>query len=287
MSSDTGGRFSRTSERFKRLISPSRDSHMGSRAGSTFSPSDILPQDGYEPYPKRPQSDADHERAKQGEGQFGAPAGAPVSGNGNDRSASPPSVFDKPSSSQERGTELTTQGSDDPGAYDLKAPAPAVSHDNVEALADRWYSSDHLDIILRDPNAGPRFVRFIEEYKPQYATTLTHYTELRKAITAIEYANAIAEHIPADEGEEPHIAATLDESFAAKSQRILDELVEEALPAFLTHRMVGLVTDTLVKEITGEGAPFLKDLVPNLAEVFCISDPSLTDNPIVYASEGM
>jgi hypothetical protein len=210
-----------------------------------------------------------------------------MSGNDNGRSSSPPSVFDKPSSSQERGTELTTQGSDDPGAYDLKPPAPSISHDNIEVLARRFFSADHLDLILRDQNAGPRFVHFLNEYKPRYATTLTHYIESRKAITAVAYANAIAEQIPTDEGEDPHIAATLGEAFAAKSQRILDDLVEEALPAFLTHRMVGLVTDSLVKEITGEGVPVMKDLIPNLAEVFCISDPSLADNPIVYASEGM
>jgi hypothetical protein len=263
---------------------------MGSQAESTFSPSDILPRDGHQPYPKRPPSDADYaheEEEEEGQPVFGAPSGAPVPGNGNGRSASPPSIFDKPSSSQERGTEPTTQGSDDPGAYDLKPPAPLISHDNIEVLADRFFSADHLDMILRDQYAGPRFVRFLNQYKPRYATTLTHYIESRKAITAVEYANAIASQIPADEGEDRHVAATLGEAFEAKSQRILDDLVEEALPAFLTHRMVGLVTDNLVKEITGEGVPVMKDLIPNLAEVFCISDPSLADNPIVYASEGM
>ena len=207
--------------------------------------------------------------------------------NGNGRSASPPSVFDRPDDSQERETEPTTRGSDDPEAYDLKPPAPSVRHDNIEELATRFFSDDHLDIILRDQNAGPRFVRFLDQYKPQYATTLTHYIESRKAITAVEYANAIADQVPTEEGESPHIAAKLDETFAAKSQRILEDLVEEALPAFLTHRMVALVTDSLVKAITGEGAPLMKELIPNLAEVFCISDPSLADNPIVYASEGI
>jgi hypothetical protein len=30
----------------------------------------------------------------------------------------------------------------------------------------------------------------------------------------------------------------------------------------------------------------MRELIPSLAEVYCISDPSLPDNPIVYASEG-
>lgn len=256
---------------------------MASQAGSTFSPSDILPRDGHQPYPKRPESDAEYEQDTDAQPVFGAPARGPMSGKG--RSASPPSVFDRPNDSQERETERTSQGSDDPGAYDLKPPPPAISHDNIEELSNRFFSDDHLDIILRDQNAGPRFIRFLNQYKPQYATTLTHYIESRKAITAVEYANAIADSIPKEEGESAYIAATLDDAFAAKSQRILEDLVEEALPAYLTHRMVALVTDSLVKAITGEGAPLMKDLIPNLAEVFCISDPSIADNPIVYASE--
>ena len=204
-----------------------------------------------------------------------------MSGNG---SASPPSVFDGPEDQQERVTP-TTQASDEQEGYDLKAPAPNIAHTNIEELAGRFFSTDHLDIILRDHNAGPRFVRFLHEFKPQHSATLTHYIESRKAITAVEYANAIAEQIPT-EGESPHLAATLDDSFTAKSQSILEDLIEDALPAYLTHRMVALITDCLVKAITGEGAPVMKDMIPNLAEVFCISDPSLPDNPIVYASEG-
>lgn len=282
--SDAGGKTSRTSSRLKRLPFISRNSRKNSQTGSSFSPSDILSQDGHKPYPNRPKSDVDHEQKEDGQPVFGAPSGAPMSGNG--RSASPPSVFDRPDDSQERETEPTTQGSDDPGAYDLKPPAPSISHENIEELGNRFFSPDHLDTILRDRNAGPRFVRFLNEYRPRHATTLTHYIESRKAITAVEYANAIAQQIPTDEHESRHFAATLDEAFAAKSQRILEDLIEEALPAFLTHRMVALVTDSLVKAITGEGVPLMKEMIPNLAEVFCISDPSLQDNPIVYASEG-
>lgn len=286
MSSDAGERIARTSSRIKRLPFLSRNSRMGSQAPSTFSPSDILPQDGHRPNPKRPESDAEYESEANGQPVFGAPAGEPMSGN-NGRSASPPSVFDRQDDSRERDTEPTTQDSDDPGAYDLKPPAPSISHENIEELTDRFFSADHLDVILRDQNAGPRFVRFLNQYKPRYATTLTHYIESRKAITAVEYANAIAEQIPTNEGESSYIAAALDDAFATKSQKILEDLLVEALPAFLTHRMVALVTDSLVKAITGQGVPLMKELIPNLAEVFCISDPSLSDNPIVYASEGM
>lgn len=213
---------------------------------------------------------------------FGAPNETSTSRGG---SASPPSVFDAPDQQHDSGTEPTSQGSDDAG-YDLKPPPPSVSHDNIEALAGRLWSADHLDVILRDQSSGPRFIRFLNDYKPQYADTLNHYLEAKKAMTAIQYANAIADQIPALPGEAPHVAATLDETFEEKSQKIVEDLVEEALPAYLTHRLVSQVTDVMVKEITGNGTPLMRDLIPSLAEVYCIADPSLPDSPLIYASEG-
>lgn len=49
--------------------------------------------------------------------------------------------------------------------------------------------------------------------------------------------------------------------------------------------MVRVVTDCLVKEITDCSAPITRELVEGLAEAYCLTDPSLPDSPIVYASE--
>lgn len=276
-----GSRSSRRPSRLKRIPFLSRSS---SPPYSSFNPSDILPQDGHEPYPNRPNSDLARSQQQNGQPAFGAPPGAQASG---DRSVSPPSVFDAAEDRQEHDTEPTTvPDQDEPASYDLKPPPPSVSHSNIEALGTRFFSIDHLDLILRDPNAGARFTQFLETYKPQYSQVLSQYRESKKAITAIDYANAVADQFPAPEGEPPFIAATLDEDFEAKAKHSGDELVEEALPAFLTHSLVTLVTDTLVKEIMGKNAPIMKEMVPALAEVYCLTDPSLPDNPIVYASEG-
>ena len=277
---EAASRGSRSVRRLKRFPFLHRKD---SNPQSDFSPSDILPQDGHRPYPKRPQDELEDEQEKGDQPAFGAPAGAAASRNG---SASPPTVFDAPDEQHDHDTEPTSQGSDEQGAYDLKPPPPSVTHDNIEALAGRLYSADHLDTILRDQNSGPRFIRFLNEFKPQHVTTLTHYLGMKKAITAIQYANALADKIPALPGEAPHIAAKLDEAFEERSQQIVEDLVEEALPAYITHRLVSQVTDVMVKEITGNGTPLMRDLIPSLAEVYCISDPSLPDNPLVYASEG-
>ena len=203
--------------------------------------------------------------------------------------ASPPSVFDDSGVERDQYTEPTTalnSGTDEPGAYDLKPPPPSVSHTNVESLAVRFFSVDHLDVILRDPNLSARFSRFLNQYRSSHAPILTQYFEAKKAATAIEYANAVAEHMSTPQGHPPYVAATLDERFEARMRGTVEDLVEEALPAYMTHRLVQIVTESLVKEVTGNNAPIMRELIPSLAEVYCITDPSLPDNPIVYASQG-
>jgi hypothetical protein len=170
--------------------------------------------------------------------------------------------------------------------YDLKPPPPTVSHSNMEHLATRFFSVDHLNIILRDQQASTRFSRFLTQFRPYTLPALESYVDTQKAVAAIEYANSLADSLPSLTGDIPRPAAVMDKSFQERSRLVVQELVDDALPAYLTHRLVQIVTDSLVKEITGNIAPVLRDLIPSLAEVYCISDPSLPDNPIVYASEG-
>lgn len=212
-------------------------------------------------------------------------------------SPAPPSVFDIPEEQEqhdETHTEPTTaldsgRDSEDQDSYNLKPPLPPTIQQNqngLESLATRFFSAEHLDVILQDHSLALRFTRFLDQYRPQHTDTLKQYAQARKAIAAVEYANAIARQLHPLSGHKPLGAATLDQQFEARSKQTVEALVEEALPAYLTHRLVSLVTDTLVKEITGNSAPIMTELIPSLAEVYCISDPSMPDNPIVYASEG-
>lgn len=210
-------------------------------------------------------------------------------------SPAPPSVFDIPEEQHdETHTEPTTaldsgRDSEDQDSYNLKPPLPPTAYQKqsgLEELATRFFSIEHLNVILQDYALTLRFTRFLDQYRPQHISALKQYAEARKAIAAVEYANAIAKQLQTLPGQRPLAAATLDERFEASSKQTVQDLVEEALPAYLTHRLVSLVTDNLVKEITGNSAPIMTELIPSLAEVYCISDPSMPDNPIVYASEG-
>ena len=174
--------------------------------------------------------------------------------------------------------------------FSLNIPPPKEPRKLLDNVAERLFSDDHLRIILRDPGQFLRFIAFVNRYRAQAAPVLTRFLETQKAIKAVEYANAIANTLGPVPGEHsnytPVAAALLDGRFEARSRRAFENLVTEALPALITHTLVNVVTDVMVKEITGNTLPVMRDLVAGLNEVFCLTDPSVPDNPIVYASEG-
>lgn len=205
-----------------------------------------------------------------------------------------PSVFDDGENSQAYGTgadhhtqPTTTRapsGDEAPmGSYDLQPPPPASALSNVEYLAERVWSADHLKLILRDPTYASRFTHFLNKYKPESSQLLQRYIEIQKAIAAVDYANAVAGSVSRGSA----VVANVDGGFEARASGAVEQLVNDALPGYVTHRLVQVVTETLVKEITGQNTPIMRELVNGLAEVYCLTDPSLPDNPIVYASEGM
>ncbi|KAH7046797.1 hypothetical protein B0J12DRAFT_576288 [Macrophomina phaseolina] len=203
-------------------------------------------------------------------------------------SADGPSVFDN-TEGRENG-EPTQSTASSPGAlsgYDLMPPPPNITLANAERLADRLFSADHLNLILRHQPAFARFTAFLNQYRPRSAPTLVRYLETRKAMAAIDYANAIAVEMtaPNKRSSSSGLAAHLSSGFEARSRRAVEELITDALPAYITHRLTQIVTELLIKEITGSSAPMNRHLAEGLAEVYCLTDPSLPDNPIVYASE--
>ncbi|KAL1306928.1 hypothetical protein AAFC00_005570 [Neodothiora populina] len=177
-------------------------------------------------------------------------------------------------------TSVQNSGEDEQGEYDLKPPPPSVAHSNVEALAERFFSVDHLNVILRDASLHYSFAQFLHHHKPHCVDALNRYLDVQKATLALEYANAITSR-----GQTPYQAASMSDEFCEDSREAVEELLTDALPAALTHQLTRLVCESLVKEITQTSAPIMRELIPSLAEVYCIADPSLPDNPIVYASE--
>lgn len=175
--------------------------------------------------------------------------------------------------------------------FDLRPPPPNKPIKLLDTLSDQLFSGDHLDVILGDPSFFLGFTAFLNRYRPHAAPVLVRYLEAQKAMKAVEYANALAHTVkplPGDPpGQTPCPAASIDPRFEARAKKAFGWLVTEALPAYITHAFVRVVTESMVREITGTTMPVMRELVGGLAEVFCLSDPSVKDNPIVYASEGM
>jgi len=174
-------------------------------------------------------------------------------------------------------TEPTTRvpSGDEGTSYDLKPPPPSQPLSNIELLHERLFSADHLKVIIRDHTLYSRFSSFLSKYRPHASQALARYVETQKAVAAVDYANAIAHNqLPGT------LAALLEDNFEDNSRAAVDELVNDALPGYVTHRLTQIVTETLVKEITGQNTPIMRELVNGLAEVYCLTDPSLPDNPM-------
>ena len=199
------------------------------------------------------------------------------------------------SNSYERMAEPDNKFSSDTDGedFDLRPPKPKPKPPNIETISELLFSSGHLNSILHQPQSVAKFTAFLNKYQPEYQPLILRYLETQKAITAIAYANAVAEGANDDaeqqsqaiEGKLPGVAATLDKAFEEASNASFEALVGTALPMYVTYQLVKLVTECLVNEISGRQTALMRNLVGGLSEVFCITDPNQDDNPIIYASE--
>ena len=176
--------------------------------------------------------------------------------------------------------------------FDLKPPPATGSNAKIEDLMSRLYAPEHLHLILADHALFLKFSSFLNRYKPHLVPTLIRYLEMKKAMKAIAYGNSLARKIRWPSHTDYSLFSRLgagmtDTRFEDYAQRELDLLCSEALQAFTAHSLVDCVVDCVQKDITGQPVPAMQALVGQLAEVFCMTDPSLPDNPIIYASEGM
>lgn len=178
----------------------------------------------------------------------------------------------------------------DPASFDLVAPpeAPEPQY-SVEVKSELLFSSEHLKIIFDDPKHMQKFTDFLYTLKPESVPLLNYYLNLVKASKAIGYANAIIGELTsvnrAPSSELP-LTEAIGKSLMGRANETFGVLAQEELPAYVTHVWNRIVSITIKQRITNTLPPNLRDLSEGLAEVFCLTDPSRDDNPIVFASEG-
>lgn len=179
----------------------------------------------------------------------------------------------------------------EPGSFDLVVPSHGDSgqHYDLEDRSVLIFSKDHLQAIFRDHILLQRFTDFLHSVRPDSLPLLSYYLDCLKALRAISYANAITDgldKLPEHDFSTENGYKTANASLEKKAEAAFDVLVQQDLPAYVTHLWIQTVTVSITKRITGTLPVQLKELSEGLAEVFCLTDPSRHDNPIIFASEG-
>ncbi|TVY47604.1 Phototropin [Lachnellula occidentalis] len=179
----------------------------------------------------------------------------------------------------------------DPGSFDLVAPPDAGPMQySLETRSEQLFSTEHLQLIFSDPSLLLRFTAFLSASRASSVPLLVYYLDAIKALKAIKYANAIAEALDPIDGLDftsGTAKTTLNEDLEQKAKLAFDAMVREDLPAYVAHLYIQTVSVSIQKRITGTLPPHLRESSEGLAEVFCLTDPSRPDNPIVFASEGI
>jgi hypothetical protein len=190
----------------------------------------------------------------------------------------------------EDGDRLSPLLEDDPKSWDLVEPEE--DHRklySLEARSEQLFSKEHLHAIFKDTPSLLRFTSFLSAARPKSVPVLIYYLDALKALRAINYANAVAEAlepISSLEFTETQARPTVTGVLEEKAKLAFDVLVRDDLPAFITHIFTQVVSVSISKRITGNLPPLLREASEGLAEVFCLTDPSRRDNPIIFASEG-
>lgn len=179
---------------------------------------------------------------------------------------------------------------DDPRSFDLLQPSDKFTKEySLEKASQTLFSRDHLQVIFADPAYLLRFTTYLGVHRPQSVPLLVHYLDSLKSVRAIHYANAICEGLDPVEGldfsQEP-VKNTVNTELEARANAAFDILAREELPAFICHQYIQVVSTSIAARITGSLSAQLREASEGLAEVFCLTDPSRPDNPIVFASEG-
>ncbi|CAD0057075.1 unnamed protein product [Aureobasidium pullulans] len=179
---------------------------------------------------------------------------------------------------------------DDPANFDLIAAPPEEVNGayQLDQHAEQLLSREHLLAMFADRKTLLKFTGFLNNHRPQSIPTLVFYLDALKALRAIRYANAVSAALRPVDGLDftsTPPGATQNDELQKKADQAFEQLVREDLPAYVTYTWISVVSTSVQRRITGTLAPHLREASEGLAEVFCLTDPSRKDNPIVFASE--
>lgn len=193
-------------------------------------------------------------------------------------------------------TELSYE--DDPNSWDIIKPNQRSEQQwdkdlySLEKRAEQLYSAEHLHLILEDADFHAKFAAFLHKYRPWRAPLLSYYLDACKALKALQYTNALTEMLAKrttvyGNTFQPPITppgTAANNQLKDAAQRAFDALLSEDLHWYIAHTYIGIVCSVMRSRVTGNLPAPLREASHGLAEVFCITDPTRRDNPIVLAS---
>ena len=187
------------------------------------------------------------------------------------------------SSTKRRTLELLVED------FDLAAPLEDGNKlESLEVVSDLLFSRVHLKTIFADPSSLLKFTSFLSAYRPQSISRLIYYLDATKALKAISFANATINGLVslADQGLTAITTKTMNSELELKAEKAFNLIVEKDLPAYTTQLYLQVVKSNMARSFVGSQYPSSPDGPDGFAEVFCLTDPSRPDNPILFASEG-
>jgi hypothetical protein len=126
-------------------------------------------------------------------------------------------------------------------------------------------------------------------HKPSSIPILVYYLDVLKALKAISYSNAILEAltpIPGYDFTDNIAYPTINKGPEERAEQAFQQMVQNDLPAYVTHVYIQTVSLSITRRIIGTLPPHLREASEGLAEAFCLTDLSQPDNLIVFALEG-
>ena len=160
---------------------------------------------------------------------------------------------------------------------------------SLETFSGLLFSGEHLKSIFADSSSLLSFNTFLSEYRPQSVPILLYYLDASKALKAFNHANAIAEglgSVPGHDFTSIPTKSRVNPMLEKKAEKAFDMLVQEDLPAYITHLYVQVAKSNMLKRVTTTTVPVSREGPEGLSEVVCLTEPSRPDNPIVFVSEG-
>lgn len=270
------------------LLPPWRESHSAppSTAGSVVSSQDTLSQSTYRRGSQDTMSQSTYRRGSHDR----ATIGSSIASVSLQTDLALPALQTKGADEIGDALEPVAEEDVEPGSFDLVVPATNIAMYNLERRSELLFSVDHLRVIFDDPILLHRFTNFVNTYRPRSVPLLRYYLDALKAIRAMEWINSTISNRLHLDGHDFSAngppKSTENESLRGVSEAAFEALARHELPAYITHVWTEIVEMSMKRRITGTLPAHLRHMSDGLAEVFCITDPSRPDNPIVFTSEG-